>query len=48
MLELLKRAVLPKLSLCNAIEHWRMIARELAEPPRKRIPQIARIMDILC
>jgi hypothetical protein len=48
MLELLKRAVLPKLSLCNAIERWHVIACKLAEPPRKRIPQTARIKDILC
>jgi hypothetical protein len=48
MLELLKRAVLPKLSLRHAIERWHVIACELAEPPRKRIPQIARIKGILC
>jgi hypothetical protein len=48
MLELLKRAVLPRLSLRNAIEHWHVIARELAEPPRKRIPQTVCIKGILC
>jgi hypothetical protein len=48
MLELLSRALLPRLSLSEAIQHWGSIAHQLAEAPRKRTRQSARLKDILC
>jgi hypothetical protein len=39
MLELLKRAILPVLSLVNAIKQWKEIRNRLADTPRKRISQ---------
>lgn len=39
MLELLKRAVLPVLSLVNAIKQWKEIRHRLADTPRKRVSQ---------
>jgi hypothetical protein len=47
MLELLSRAVLPHLSLRDALQHWDSICHQLAEPPRKRIRQSLRLTDIL-
>jgi len=47
MLELLSRAVLPVLSLSDAIKDWSRIAHQLAEPPRKRVRQTERLHDIL-
>ena len=48
MHELLKRAILPHLSLNAALPGWHRIAKELAEPPRTRVPQCKRMIDILC
>jgi hypothetical protein len=48
MLELLARAILPRLRLREALPHWRSIGHRLAEPPRRRRLQSLRLMDILC
>jgi hypothetical protein len=48
MLELLARAILPRLRLCEALPHWRSIGHRLAEPPRRRCLQTFRLMAILC
>jgi hypothetical protein len=49
MLELLSRAVLPHLSLHDALEHWDSICHQLAEPPpRQRIRQSLRLHDTIC
>jgi len=42
MLDRLARAVDPPLPLARAIERWNDISKSLAEPPRKRRPQLAR------
>jgi hypothetical protein len=47
MLELLSRAILPVLSLNDAIKNWARIAHQLAEPPRQRIRQTVRVRGIL-
>ncbi len=47
MFELLSRAVLPILSLKNALADWAGIAHRLAEPPRKRVRQTHKLLDIL-
>ena len=47
MLELLARAVLPRLSLRDAFEHWGSIKHQLAEPARQRNRQSVRLRDIL-
>jgi hypothetical protein len=48
MLELLSRAILPRLSLRQALQHWDAIGHHLAEPPRQRRRQSLRLIDILC
>ena len=45
MLELLSRAILPVLSLSNAIKDWCRIAHQLAESPRQRVRQTVRVYD---
>lgn len=47
MLELLSRAILPVLSLNDAIKDWNRIAHQLAEPPRRRVRQTVRAQDLL-
>ena len=47
MLELLSRAILPVLSLDDAINDWSRIAHQLAEPPRRRVRQTVQIQDLL-
>lgn len=47
MLELLSRAILPILSLKNAIKNWQNIAHKLAEPPRQRGRQTVRVFELL-
>ena len=47
MLELLSRAVLPVLSLNDAIKDWNRIAHKLAELPRQRVRQTERLHDVL-
>jgi hypothetical protein len=47
MLELLSRAVLPTLSLRDALPDWHRIAHQLAEPPRQRVRQTARLSRLL-
>ena len=39
MQELLKRSLLPRMLLHEAVKNWHAIRRRLAEPPRKRIKQ---------
>lgn len=48
MLELLSRAILPILSLNDALKDWDRIAHKLAEPPRQRVRQTERVHNILC
>jgi hypothetical protein len=45
MLELLARAILPRLSLRRALTHWHAIGHQLAEPPRQRRQQSLRLID---
>lgn len=47
VLELLSRAILPVLSLNDAIKDWSRIAHQLAEPPRRRVRQTVRVQDLL-
>jgi len=47
MLELLSRAILPVLSLNDAIKDWGRIAHQLAESPRQRVRQTVRAQDLL-
>jgi hypothetical protein len=47
MLELLSRAILPLLSLSNAIKDWQHIAYKLAEPPRERLRQTVSVCELL-
>ncbi len=47
MLELLSRAILPVLSLNDALKDWGRIAHQLAEPPRQRVRQTVRVCGIL-
>ena len=47
MLELLSRAILPVLSLSDALKDWSRIAHQLAEPPLKRVRQTERLYDLL-
>ena len=42
MLNQLKLAVEPHLPLARVIGEWSQVSRSLAEPPRRRIPQIDR------
>lgn len=44
MLELLRRAVVPELSLRTAINQWEDVSYQLAEPSRKRVRQRERIV----
>jgi hypothetical protein len=48
MLELLTRATVPRLRLCEALPHWHSIGHRLAEPPRRRRLQRFRLIAILC
>ena len=47
MHELLKRALLPVLSLNEALAQWQTIRTRLAEPPRQRVRQCATLHFIL-
>lgn len=47
MLELLRRAVMPRLSLQKAIHQWKDISHQLAEAPRKRGRQCAGLEILL-
>jgi hypothetical protein len=47
MHELLKRAVLPALSLHDALAQWQTIRNRLAEPPRRRVRQCSTLHFIL-
>jgi len=47
MLELLRRAVMPRLSLQKAISQWKDISYQLAEAPRKRRRQCAGLEFLL-
>jgi hypothetical protein len=44
MLELLRRAVVPRLSLQKAISQWADVSYQLAEPSRERVRQRARLI----
>jgi hypothetical protein len=41
-LHLIRQAVNPRLNLSECIQQWPKIAQNLAEPPRKRKPQMTR------
>ena len=43
MLNQVKRAIEPSLSMQVVFDHWHEIARGLAEPPRKRKGQTSKI-----
>ncbi len=43
MLELLRRAVVPELSLRTAIKQWEDVSYQLAEPSRARIRQCVKL-----
>lgn len=47
MLALFNRAMLPHLSLLDALPQWQNIAHRLAEPPRKRVRQCEKLEFIL-
>ena len=47
MLALLRRAVVPCLSLQKAMGQWADISYQLAEPARKRIRQLTRLATLL-
>ena len=47
MLALLRRAVVPCLSLQKAMGQWANISYQLAEPARKRIRQLTRLAALL-
>ena len=47
MLELLRRAGLPRLSLRAAFSKWADISHDLAEPSRQRVKQRARLLSLL-
>lgn len=47
MLELLRRAVVPCLSLQKAMGQWADISYQLAEPSRKRIRQLVQLATLL-
>ena len=47
MLALLCRAVTPALSLLDALKRWADISFRLAEPPRKRVRQRAKLDALL-
>lgn len=47
MLELLRRAVVPCLSLQTAMGQWADVSVQLAEPRRKRIRQLDRLAVLL-
>ena len=46
MHELLRRALLPALSLVKAVKQWRTVRERLAEPARKRILQRQKMDSI--
>ena len=45
MLHQVKRAIEPSLSLVQTIGDWNAISTQLADAPRKRIPQLASYFD---
>jgi hypothetical protein len=45
MLHQVQQAIMPGLPLADAIENWESIAEGLAEPWRRRRPQIEAIME---
>ena len=44
---LVRQAVNPTLGLSECINQWREIARDLAEPPRKRMQQLRGLMEAI-
>ena len=40
-----KRAIEPALPLAQMIENWNAISQSLAEPPRRRMPQLAEYFE---
>ena len=42
MLNQVVRAIEPHLSLAEVIDEWNQISKSLSEPPRRRLPQIAK------
>lgn len=47
MLELLRRAVVPCLSMRKVMAQWADISYQLAEPSRKRVRQLAQLVTLL-
>jgi hypothetical protein len=45
MRHLVSNAVNPTLSMTNCIEHWHQIAKQLAEPPRRRRRRMTRLTE---
>ena len=45
MLHQVTRAIEPSLSLAQTISDWNAISEQLADPPRKRTPQLASYFD---
>ena len=45
MLNQLKRAIEPSLSLSETLSQWNAISEQLADSPRKRKPQLADYFD---
>ena len=45
MLNQVKRAIEPSLSLSKTLSQWNAISEQLADPPRKRKPQLASYFD---
>ena len=45
MLNQVKRAIEPSLSLSETLRQWNSISEELADSPRKRKPQLAAYFD---
>ena len=46
-LHLVRQTVNPTLGLSECISQWREIARDLAEAPRKRMPQLRGLMEAI-
>jgi len=45
MLHQVARAVAPHLPLAQALRDWNRISADLADPTRKRAPQLAQFFD---
>jgi hypothetical protein len=41
----IQQALDPPLSLAKTMQHWNTLARDLAEPSRKRVPQLVNVLS---